>query len=81
MRTKAIVAWVLVALALVLGYIGRAGADAFYLLSGFCFLAALGIAISFLPFWANLRDRVPKMPGLFPRAARGEWDPATGTRK
>lgn len=79
MRRKGIIGWVLFALALLFGFIGRAAdADALYLLSGFCFLGALGVLISHLPFWARFRDSVPAMPGLFPRLGGRDWDPVTG---
>lgn len=79
MRRKAIVAWSLLALALLFGFLGRAtDADALYFFSGLGFLGALGIAISFLPFWARFREHVPAMPGLFPRLDGWAWDPVAG---
>lgn len=79
MRRKAVAAWILVALALLFGFLGRSvDADPLYFLSGLFFLTAMGIFIGFLPVWAGFRDRVPAMPGLFPRVQAGLWDPVTG---
>ncbi len=79
MQRKALAAWILLALALLFGFLGRGlEADPLYLLSGICFLSAAGIAVSFLPVWSRLRERVPVMPGLFPRLHGRRWDPATG---
>lgn len=78
MRRRNLVAWIVLAVALLLGTIGRkVGSNALYLLSGLGFLVAVGLWVSMAPAWQRLRGRVPAMPGLFPRVD-GEWDPVQG---
>ncbi len=74
MRQAAWVAVGLLALAIALSIIGRlVDVEAILFLAGLGLLAAAVAGVLAIPPVARLRDRVPPMPGLFPKLAGQRW--------
>lgn len=72
MRARAWTLLLAVVLGLALGFLGRGtGVEAFDVLSGLAWLAALAAAVGLLP-WSRVLPPVPPMPGLFDRVHEGQ---------
>lgn len=69
-----------IALALLFGFLGRGtDVEAFDILAGLLWMAAIGLGISLLPFWRRVLPPVPAMPGLFDSVPdQGRWCIACG---
>lgn len=80
-RRRVVVMVVVFALALALGFTGRAtDVEALDVLSGLFWIAGIVLALSLLPFWSRVLPRIEPMHGLFEPVDEGQrWCSRCGT--